>query len=165
MLGNAPASKWRLDSQEEYQMPKREEPLVGFHFALEIGGLVIGNFNECSGLGSEHEVIEYRDANEPAQTIIKMPGRLKWDNIVLKRGITSSMDIWDWRQKLIDGDLAGARQDGSIVMYDRRRKEVARWNFRRGWPAKISGPQPAADSNEIGIEELTIVHEYIKRVS
>ena len=146
-------------------MPKRKDPVIGFYFELELGGAVIGNFDECSGLGSEHEVIEYRDASQPAHIIIKMPGRLKWENIVLKRGITGSMDIWDWRQKLIDGDLAAARQDGSIVMYDRRRKEVARWNFRRGWPAKISGPQPAADRNGIGVEELTIAHEYIRRVS
>jgi phage tail-like protein len=53
--------------------------------------------------------------------------------------------------------------NGSIVMYDQSLKEMARWNFLSGWPSKISGPTPKADSNEIGIEELTIVHEYIKR--
>jgi len=29
----------------------------------------------------------------------------------------------------------------------------------------VSGPQPKADSNDIGIEELTIVHAFIERVS
>ena len=43
--------------------------------------------------------------------------------------------------------------------------EVARWDFLRAWPVKISGPSPKADSNEIGIEELTLAHEYIKRES
>ena len=50
-------------------------------------------------------------------------------------------------------------------MYDQHLKEVARWNFERAWPLKVSGPQPKTDSNEIGIEELTLVHEYIQRVT
>ena len=145
-------------------MADREDPLVGFHFAVDMGGVVAGFFTECSGLGSEQEVIEHKVVNEKGlEVILKIPGRLKWDNIVLKRGITSNLDIWDWRKQVEDGDVDGARRDGSIVMYDQHLKEVARWNFERAWPLKVSGPSPKADSNEIGIEELTIAHEYIKR--
>ncbi|MBC7236260.1 MAG: phage tail protein [Chloroflexi bacterium] len=147
-------------------MPDREDPLVGYHFAVDIQGVVTGYFTECSGLGSEHEVIEHKVVTEAGQEVVlKLPGRLKWDNIVLKRGITSNMDIWDWRKQVENGDVAGARRDGSIVMYDQQLNEVARWNFERAWPLKVSGPSPKADSNEIGIEELTICHEYITRVS
>jgi phage tail-like protein len=147
-------------------MAEREDPLVGFHFAVDLGGVIKGYFTECSGLGSEHEVIEQKVVNEKGQqVIIKMPGRLKWENISLKRGITSSMDIWTWRKKVEDGDVEGARQNGSIVMYDQNLKEVARWNFERAWPVKVSGPSPKADGNEIGLEELTLAHEYIRRVS
>ena len=38
-------------------------------------------------------------------------------------------------------------------------EEVRRWNFINAWPSKISGPQISADSNDLAIEELTIVHE------
>jgi phage tail-like protein len=146
-------------------MAEREDPLVGFHFAVDIQGVISGYFTECSGLGSEHEVIEHAVTTEQGQeVVIKLPGRLKWGDITLKRGITSSMDIWNWRKLVEDGDIEGARRDGSIVMYDQKLKEVARWNFERAWPVKVSGPQPKSDSKEIGIEELTICHEYIKRV-
>lgn len=146
-------------------MPDREDPLVGFHFAVDIQGVVTGYFTECSGLGSEHEVVEHKVVTETGQEVmLKLPGRLKWDNITLKRGITSNLDIWDWRKQVEDGGVAGARRDGSIVMYDQELNEVARWNFERAWPLKVSGPSPKADSNEIGIEELTIAHEYITRV-
>ncbi len=37
-----------------------ENPLVGFHFALEVGGKVTGYFTEISGLGSETEVTEHK---------------------------------------------------------------------------------------------------------
>ena len=99
------------------------------------------------------------------EMVIKVPGRLKWENIVLKRGITSNMDIWKWRKQVEDGDVEGSRRDGSIVMFDQQLKEVARLNFYRAWPVKVTGPQPKADSNEIGVEELTIAHEYIHRVN
>lgn len=144
----------------------REDPLVGFHFAVEVQGVITGYFTECSGLGSENEVIEHKVVNESGvEVVMKIPGRLKWENVVLKRGITSNMDIWTWRKMVEDGDVAGARQNGSIVMYDQTLSEVARWNFENAWPVKCTGPQPKADGNEIGVEELTIAHEFIERVN
>ncbi|HMT20653.1 MAG TPA: phage tail protein [Promineifilum sp.] len=146
-------------------MAEYEDPLVGFHFGIDLGGVIQGFFTECSGIGSEHEVIEHKVTANGKEVIMKIPGRLKWENITLKRGITSSMDIWKWRKDVEDGKVDSARRDGSIVMYDQNLKEIARWNFLRAWPVKVTGPQPKSDSNEIGLEELTIAHEYIERVS
>jgi phage tail-like protein len=50
-------------------------------------------------------------------------------------------------------------------MFDQELNPVARWEFKRGWPIQVTGPQPKSDSNEIGIEELKIAHEYITRVA
>jgi len=145
-------------------MPE-ELPLVGFHFAIDISGVITGYFTECSGLGSEHEVIEHKVVTEKGtEVVMKIPGRLKWDNITLKRGITRNMDIWKWRKEVESGNVDSARRDGSVVMFDQQLTEVARWNFLRAWPVKVTGPQPKSDSNEIGVEELTIAHEYIERV-
>ena len=49
-------------------------------------------------------------------------------------------------------------------MFDQALKPVAEWNFEGAWPTKVSGPTPKSDGNEISLEELTITHEYIKRV-
>jgi phage tail-like protein len=141
-----------------------ENPLVGFHFAVDIQGVVKGYFTECSGLGSEHEIIEHKVVTEKGQEVVmKLPGRLKWENIVLKRGITSSMDIWDWRKMVEDGNVEDARRDGSIIMFDQQLKEVARWNFERAWPSKCSGPSPMGAGNELGFVEFDIALVYIKR--
>lgn len=143
----------------------RTDPLVGFHYAVEVQGMVSGYFTECSGLGSEHEVIEHKVVDEKGKEVImKVPGRLKWENIALKRGITDNMDIWDWRKKVEDGDVDGARANGSIVMFDQHLSEMARWNFEGAWPVKVSGPSVKSDSNEIGIEELNLAHEGLWRV-
>lgn len=142
------------------------DPLVGFHYAVEIQGMVTGYFTECAGLGSEHEVIENKVVDTNGNEVMqKIPGRLKWEDITLKRGITHNMDIWDWRKLVEDGDVSSARSNGSIVMFDQELNEVARWNFERAWPVKVSGPSVKADSNEIGIEELSIAHEGLWRVN
>lgn len=142
----------------------REDPLIGFNFMIDVGGKIKGYFTEVSGLGSENEVIEQKVVTEKGvEVVLKIPGRLKWGDVTLKRGITSNLDMWNWRQMVVDGKVKDARMNGSIVMFDRELKETARWNFTNAWPLKITGPSPKSDSNEIGIEELTLVHEAIAR--
>jgi phage tail-like protein len=146
-------------------LDNQEDPLVSFNFAIEIQGKIEGFFTEVDGLGSETEVTEHLVMGPKGQQVVKkVAGRLKWEDVTLKRGITSNMDIWDWRSEVESGHLEQARRNGSIIMYDQTGQEVARWNFEKGWPSKVTGPQPKADSGDIGLEELTIVHEYIKRV-
>lgn len=147
-------------------MTDRKDPLVGFHYAIEIEGQVTGYFTECSGIGSEHEVIEHKVVDAKGREhILKIPGRLKWENITLKRGITDNMDIWGWRDMVVQGKVDDARRNGSIVMFDQSLSEVARWNFENAWPLKVSGPTVKADSNEFGVEELVITHEGLYRES
>jgi len=93
------------------------------------------------------------------------PGRLKWTDVTLKRGITAKMDIWDWRADVIKGDMGSARAPVSIIVLDRDYTDVARWDFVNAWPSKVSGPTVKADSNEFGVEEVTIVHEGMERKS
>jgi phage tail-like protein len=145
-------------------MVQTRDPLVGFHYAIEVQGVVTGYFTECSGIGSEHEVIEHKIVDEKGRELIqKIPGRLKWENVTFKRGITENMDIWDWRETVVQGQVDDARRNGSIVMFNQSLEEVARWNFENAWPLKVSGPSMKADSNEFGIEELVLTHEGLYR--
>lgn len=145
---------------------RESDPLTGFTFRLEIEGKADGYFTEVSGLGSEHEVIDHKVVDKGGhESIMKIPGRLKWGDITLKRGITDKMDIWTWRQQVVDGKLKDARTHCSIVMLDRNYEDVARWDFDNAWPSKISGPALKSDSNELGVEELVIVHEGVIRKS
>ena len=142
-----------------------EDPVVGFSFKLEIQGKVTGYFTDISGLGSEHEVVEFKATDENGNDVVhQVPGRLKWNPVTLKRGITTSMDIWQWRAMVEKGDIKGARSNGSITALDQQGSPVAQWDFQNAWPSKVSGPQFQSDSNSFAVEELTIVFEYIERV-
>lgn len=143
----------------------RNDPLVGYHFYLELDGITEAMFRECSGLDSESNIIEYKEAGKNGTVVIKkVPGERKWSNIVMKRGITNDMRLWEWRVQIEDGEVEKARKNGSIVLYDQANNEVARWNFAAGWPSKMTGPQLNANNNDIAIEEITICHEGLKRV-
>jgi phage tail-like protein len=142
-----------------------KDPLASYTFALEIQGLTEATFREGAGFDSEQEVIESREVGKGGVVFIKkLPGALKWSNITLRRGMTDSLDLWKWRKKVADGDIEGARMDGSIVIYDPKLQEVARYNFKRGWPCKWKGPDLNATANEVAIEELDLAHEGLERV-
>jgi phage tail-like protein len=142
------------------------DPLVAFNFMVEVSGVISGYFTEASGLGSENEVVEHKIVGKgDKEAVRKIPGRLKWGDITLKRGITANMDMWKWRKMVEQGKVGEPRKDGSIVMFDQAGTEVARWNFKAGWPSKLNGPSVKSDGNEVGVEELTIVHEFIERVT
>ncbi|RPI83758.1 MAG: phage tail protein [Chloroflexi bacterium] len=141
-----------------------EDPLLGFNFMLELEGAIAGYFTECSGIGSEHDVVEQKVVDKQGHEIVrKLPGRLKFTDVNLKRGITSDLQIWDWRDKVVKGTVKDARKNITITMLSRDYAPVAIWHFTNAWPSKVSGPSLKADSNDIGVEELTIVHEGMYR--
>lgn len=148
-------------------MPDREDPLVAFKFGLEIEGKLSGFFTTVGGVGSESEVVEHKIVNpDTGETIVqKIPGRLTWTEVTLKRGVTSSIDVWDWRQQVIEGKVDDARTNCSIIAYNQSNEEIARWNFDSAWPSKVTGPDMDAGGTDYMVEEMTIVHEGMTRVS
>src|SRR5947208_1434279 len=132
----------------------QQDPLVSAWFSVEFQGQVVGAFRECTGLGSENEVVEYKASSADGHAVIrKVPGRLKWNNITLKRGITDAMDMWKWRKLVEEGKMSEARKNGSIKMHNHAGEVVARWDFTDAWPSKLNGPAANAQNNEVAIEE------------
>jgi phage tail-like protein len=141
----------------------RNDPYGEFNFIVTINGIsddgnsVRGGFSEVTGLEVEVVPIEYRAGNEPSLTTRKLPGLHKFSNITLKRGVIGDLSLWNWMNSVLNGNVR--RADGSIVLLDDNRSEVLRWNFRRGWPCKWTGPTLNAKGNSIALESLEICHE------
>jgi|SRR5690606_8113972 len=134
----------------------RNDPYSAFNFLLEIDGMDVAGFSECSGLTTETDVIEYRNGDEDI-TVRKLPGLKKFTNISLKRGWTQDSSLWEWRKTVMDG--ATERRGGSIVLLDEGRNEALRWTFREGWPTKLEGPSFNAKNSEVAIETLELAVE------
>ena len=144
-------------------MPAGSDPYKAFNFLVEIDGITRAGFQECSGLDSTQDPIEYREGGE-ALTTRKLPGLSKYSNITLKWGLTDDAELWEWRKTFQDGKGArDKRKNGSIVLLDDVGEEQVRWNFREGWPTKWTGPSFNSTGSEVAIETLEIAHEGLEK--
>ena len=140
----------------------RDDPYAGYHFEVSVddistdGKAVKGSFSEVSGLEVAIDPIEYRNGSEDI-TVRKIPGLKKFTNITLKRGVIGDLAFWNWVVEGMNG--LARRTEGSVVLLDENRREVMRWNFKRGWPCKWTGPGLNAKNNEIAMETLELVVE------
>ena len=141
----------------------RDDPYKGFNFLVEIDGISVAAFCEVSGLVSETAVIEYRNGSDRISTVRKLPGLTKYANIVLKRGVTPDMKLWEWRKQVLDGKTE--RQTGSITLLDEARKPALEWAFREAWPRKLDGPTFNGKTNEVAIETLELAVESVQVVA
>jgi phage tail-like protein len=134
----------------------RVDPYTAFNFLVEIDGVTVAGFSECSGLTSETDAIDYREGNKGA-FLTQLPGLSKWPNIVLKRGFSDNHDLWEWRRTVLEGRTE--RHTGVITLLNEARQPALRFNFVDAWPAKWDGGTFNAKTNEVAIETLELRHE------
>ena len=134
--------------------------LPRYSFVVNIEGKILGAFREVSGLDVELEVVEFSEGTGGSQR--KVPGRPKYTNIVLKRGFTGDMQLYNWFTEF--SETPTERWAGDIVMMDQMHNEVARWNFENAWPSTVEGPRLNRDKNDVPIESIELVHEGVTRV-
>lgn len=142
----------------------RKDPYKSFRFLVEIDGIVQAGFNEVTVPESSQEPIEYREGTD-SPTMRKIPGMVKYGNVILKWGTTDSMELYSWRKEIEDGQSASGRRNMAIIVLDEIGTATARWEFTKAWPTKYNPAELKASSSEIAIETLEIAHEGMKRVS
>ena len=144
-------------------MAARVDPQRATHFSVEIDGVNQASFNECTIPDTSSDPIEYRNGDD-SSTVRKIPGLIKYSNIVLKWGITDSMDIYNWyKEAILDGKYNSSRKNVSVILMNEINEEVDRWDFVNCWPTKYDAPDLKAAGSEIAIETLEIAHEGMAR--
>ena len=98
-------------------MADRKDPYRQFRFRVEIDGITQAGFNEVTFSDTTTDSVEYREGNE-LPVFRKLSGLTKYGNITLKWGITDTMDLYNWRKKVIDTGAATARKNISIILID-----------------------------------------------
>lgn len=134
-----------------------------FNFLVEIDGLQQSTFAEVSGLGSRIQVLTYREGGG-ALTVRNLPGLVTYDPIVLRWGLATDDELFQWHRAVAEGSLD--RRNGRIVVLDRQGQPVASWNFRNAWPSRYRGPHlVGSGDSKVAIETLELVHEGLQRES
>lgn len=140
----------------------QHDQMLGAWFSVEVGGIV-GMFTDAGGLGIEIEVVKDETSNKDSVSRL-MPGRVKYQDITLKRRLSTDKAFWEWIKSIRDGK-ADFRKDGSIVMYNMSGEEQSRWNFFNAWPSSWSASDPDVGADDPITEEITLSVEILTRVS
>jgi len=129
--------------------------------ALEIGKLLVAGFTSCTGLQINTEIFEYHEGGENSY-MHKFVTKTSHPNIVLKRGITFSTNLWKWHQEVAAGKIV--RKNGSIIVQNDQGVPTAVWSFNEALPLRLSGPELDAMQSKAAIETLELSHEGLERI-
>ena len=94
----------------------------------------------------------------------KLPGLTKYGNVTLKRGITDSMDLYNWHKDIVAGKIR--RETVAIVVHGRGWAATRRASRSpKAWPSKYDPMDLNAKGNDVSIETLELVNEGVQRVA
>lgn len=120
-----------------------------------------GAFSEVSGLEATHEPKLIREGG-----LIygghQRPGNVSFATVVLKRGMTSSRDLWTWFFNTVQGSSGpawGERLTVFINVQGTDGRTRLRWKLDRALPVKFRASDLHGAGTELAIEELHLAHE------
>lgn len=145
---------------------QRDLPYSQFNFLVDLGdGGTDGpqaGFQECSGIGIEIQVIEYRNGNDKENAVRKITGLHKVADVTLKRGIIGSLALWHWLDQVRNGDQSALRTVSIHLQSEDHASIVQTWRLLRARPVRyVSGPLNAR-GNDVAAEELTLAYERLE---
>jgi phage tail-like protein len=133
---------------------------VGWSFGFEFDGIQIKEIQEISGLKIEQDVIELKHNTQDGKYVNKkLPGRPKWGEVTLTRGLSADKSFQDWVQKSQIGNMPQARKGGSVIVYDYEGSEVKRYKLTNCWAKALEIGTLKAGDTSILTEKVTIAHE------
>ena len=146
---------------------RKSDPMVAAFFSVDFGKHLSGPFKSVDGLESKVDISKMKQALPSGKTITvhQVANSTLGGEITLKRGMTSNMEMWDWRKLVEEGKMPEARVNGTITLYDAAEegKALAKWDLLACWPSSVSGPDMSTGTNEPAMETLVIVHEGLER--
>ncbi len=147
-------------------MPTRLDPFLSYRFLVEIDGLVVAGFSDVSGLTAETEVEEIREGGVN-DFVYRLPKGTKYQNLVLKKGLTTSSALWDWHRNVVAGKIQ--YRTVRVILLSTKANGPKDWDYTnqyqiiRAFPVKWSGPDLKSDGNAVAVETLELAHHGIKK--
>ncbi|HEY3301940.1 MAG TPA: phage tail protein [Candidatus Binatia bacterium] len=144
----------------------RDRPYVQFNFLVDLGtGNTDGpeaGFQECSNIGMEVTVAEYRTGNSKENSVRKVTGLNKATDVTLKRGVIGSLNLYQWLNDIRNGNQNAERTVTVHLQNEDHTKIVQTWKLLRSRIIKhVSGPLNAKGT-DVAMEELTLAYERLE---
>jgi phage tail-like protein len=144
----------------------RDRPYAQFNFLVDLGtGVTDGpqaGFQECSAIGMSVDVVEYRNGNDKENAVRKLTGLARYPDVILRRGVIGSLDLYQWLNDIRNGDANALRTVTVQLQNEEHSAVVQEWKLLRARIIKhTSGPFNARCS-DVAMEELTLAYERLE---
>ena len=127
---------------------------------VEIGATRVGGFSQVSGLERETTFEDFREGGENSFTH-KLVTVTKYPALTLRRGIADAVDLWQWHQDVINGNVQ--RKQMAVILRDYGGEDRWRWVFEGAYPVKWSGPDLNASNSAVAVEAVEFAHQGMRR--
>lgn len=142
-------------------------PLTGFHFVVvfEIFPQVPNDFRfqDVTGLSVDVELDTYKEGGEN-RFVHRLPGRNKYADLVLKRGMTLVSGVTAWCLDSIE-NFNYQPTNMLISLLNSDHLPVSSWYIANAIPIKYSISEFNAEQGQIVIESMTLRYEYYKTLN
>jgi phage tail-like protein len=140
----------------------RETPYGNYNFLVNLGDqdpAVAAGFMEIVLPEARVDVIEYRQGNAKELSTLKLPGRVHYGNLVLKRGVMGLANLYEWWDLVRNGS-ADAPRDVSITLQSEDHQAVVMsWRFIRAWPVSIRFSKLKGKGKAVLVERLELAFD------
>jgi phage tail-like protein len=137
-----------------------------FSFLVDIGTAGDGGpqagFRECSGLGLEVSVVEFRAGNEKERAVRKIPPPAEPADVTLKHGLIAAADFYGWLKQLRGGDQAALRTVRVALANEDGSEVVQAWRLINARIVKFVPGPVDAKGTDVAMEELTLAYERLE---
>jgi phage tail-like protein len=132
-------------------------PEFKFYFGVEISGVLVAMFTECSGLESEREYETFYEggANDHPNYRLKY---VKYSPLTLKRGIAWDTALWDWYHTG-HADGTADRRNITILAFDVAGTKKKSWDVYNAFPTKWTGPNFRSAGTDMAVESIQLAYE------
>jgi phage tail-like protein len=137
------------------------DPYMSYNFAVEIGGVVIGGFTEVSGLSSEIKLESYQEGGLNSY-VHEFPQNTTYPHLVFSRGLVNIDLFYLWYKATSEGIIEP--MNGTIIVLNSQQIPVMWWAFKKAYPVKWDGPSLKANSDEVAVERIELVHQGIAKL-
>ena len=127
-----------------------------------ITGVYEGSFQEVTGLGAKLGVETIKEGGEN-RFEHRLPNPVKYDNLVLKRGMVLNSGLILWARSSIES-FNFITKTVIVNLLDETGAPIASWSFNAAYPVALKVSDLKAQDNAIVIETLELSYNYFTRI-
>jgi phage tail-like protein len=164
ILVAAAIGAWTSSSLGAGAPGSEQDTLTAARFELTVDGHSLAIFSELAGISSSVDIDDVRLDTKRKQKVLKKLPRTP-PTVTLRRGMTRNIEMAAWHELVILGDVAAARKNVTLTMYDVKGDPVVRYHLTNAWPSKLEIGALKAGASSVLTETVTLVAEFMQRVS